>query len=572
MYDLRSRRARPLVPRQLRLELDERTLYDGTIRRPVDRAQLNALVETIRREGVEAVAVGLLHSYANPENELAVGRTLAEALPEATVCLSHEVVGQQGEYERFSTCAMNAFVQPLIARYLAQLESRLQAAGVRAAVMVMKSNGGVMSAPAAARQCVETILSGPAGGVVSGAAIARAHTNHNLITADMGGTSFDVSVIHESQPTFAHESEIGGLASGVPLLDIHTIGAGGGSVAWIDSGGALRVGPTSAGADPGPACYGRGGNLPTVTDANVVLGRLAAGSLLAGGMQLDTDAARRVIHDHLANRLGISIETAAEGVIRVVNAAMTAAIRRLTVERGFDPRDFVLCPFGGAGPLHGAELARELGIAETLVPIAPGVTSAVGLLMSNLREDRVRTHVSLLTEDALPTIERLLAELADEASERLQWSGANRRIHRSLGARYLGQRYELRVNLADSELNRGRIEDGFHQEHRRAYGYMREGEAVEVCSLWVSVEVDLEPVALPCRGPTTDTLTTVSNRQVIFAGQSCDTPIFRREAFGAGSELVGPAIVEQLDATTVVWPGQVLRVDEFGQLILGQRD
>lgn len=571
MYDLRARRARPLVPRHLRLELNERMRFDGTVKTPVDHEELERLVRYLRREAVEAVSVGLLHSYANSSHEIEVGDGLRRALPGIAICLSHEVVGEHGEYERFSTCVMNAFVQPVMKRYVSQLERRLDDAGFIAPLFVMKSNGGVMSAEVASRQCVETILSGPAGGVVAGAAMAKIHDNHNLITADMGGTSFDVSVIHEGRPAFARDSEMGGLALAVPMLDIHTVGAGGGSIAWTDAGGSLRVGPRSAGAVPGPACYGLGGKEPTVTDANLVLGRLSPTSLLGGQMKVDLEAARRAIHDRIASPLRMTMESAAEGIIRVVNTTMTGAIRKLTVARGHDPREFTLCPFGGAGPLHGADLAVEMGICETMIPIAPGVTSAVGLLMSNLREDRVRTHVAILSEDELRTLESILDGLARDASASLAFMDSDRNIHRALGMRYHGQRYELPVPLADGELHQAPLLAAFHREHEKMYGYCREDESVEVSSAWVSVEVDLQAVTLP-RIRSADAAPAVfSHRPVIFGGVEHDVQVFRRNELGAGARLVGPAVVEQLDATTLVWPKQSVRVDEFGQMILGPK-
>jgi len=577
LYDLRSRRSKPLVDRALRLELDERMTFDGAARKPVDLKMLDGLVELLRKEKVEGVAVGFLHSYANPAHELEVARVLAKKLPAVTVCLSHELVGEHGEYERFSTCAMNAYVQPLIQRYLAQLENGLRENKLTAPLFVMKSNGGVMSAAAAGQQCVETMLSGPAGGVVAGAEVARKHQHHNLITADMGGTSFDVSVIHEGKVAFARETEMGGLALGVPMLDIHTVGAGGGSIGWIDAGSSLRVGPRSAGARPGPACYGRGGTEPTVTDANLVLGRLASRSLLGGGMQIDPDAARQAIHDKLAHPLGLSIEEAAEGMIRVVNATMTAAIRKLTVERGHDPRDFVLCAFGGAGPMHGAELAAEMGIRETIIPLAPGVNSAVGLLLSNLREDRIRTHVERLDQMTPGKLEGIFKELQVDAEKRLSFGrsdGNGLRIHRILGQRYVGQRYELPVPIAAGRLHLGKIADDFHAEHERMYGYARADQPVEVCSVWLSAVADLHPLELPeAGGAETDGASAdakpFATRQVYFAGQVYDTAVYRRDTLGANATLEGPAIVEQLDATTVVWPRQVLEVDRYGQLILG---
>jgi len=573
LYDLRGRRALPLVPRALRYELHERVRFDGSVQTPLDRGQLDGLVDVLRRERVEAVAVGLLHSYANPSHELEVGRVLAQRLPGAAVCLSHELAGEQGEYERFSTCAMNAFVQPVIGRYLGRLEQGLAAKGIAAPLFIMKSSGGVMSAQAAARRAVETVMSGPAGGVVAGAASARSEAGcRNLITADMGGTSFDVAVVQEGAVGFARDTEMGGLAISVPMLDIHSVGAGGGSIGWIDAGGALRVGPHSAGARPGPACYGLGGSEPTVTDANLVLGRLGAESLLGGGMTVDPEAARRAIHDRLAGPLRIGVEAAAEGVIRVVNAAMTAAMRKLTVERGHDPREFALCPFGGAGPLHGAELAAELGIGRTIVPLAPGVNSAIGLLMADLREDRVATFVRRLDRTTATELEGLFAELEESARERLRLSanGAGElRLSRALGQRYLGQRYELPVAVESGPLDLDWVAERFHAEHERTYGYARAEHPVEVHSAWVSAEVDLQPLRLPPAPRASGDPEPAAVRRVHFAGRGCQTPVFQRDALGAGTTLTGPAIIEQLDATTALWPGQRLEVDRHGQLLLG---
>ena len=573
LYDLRGRRARPLVPRALRYELRERVRFDGSVQTPLDRGQLDGLVDALRRERVEAVAVGLLHSYANPAHELEVGRVLAERLPETEVCLSHEVAGEQGEYERFSTCVMNAFVQPVIGRYLDRLEQGLAAHGVAAPLFVMKSSGGVMAAQAAARRAVETVMSGPAGGLVAGAAIARSAADcRNLITADMGGTSFDVGVVRDGAIGFARDTEMGGLAISVPMLDIHSVGAGGGSIGWIDAGGALRVGPRSAGARPGPACYGTGGGEPTVTDANLVLGRLGEESLLGGGMAVDPEAARQAIHDRLAAPLTLSVEQAAEGMIRVVNAAMTAAIGKLTVERGHDPREFALCPFGGAGPLHGAELAAELGIERTIVPLAPGVNSASGLLMTNLREDRLATFVRRLDRTSATELDEVFAELERSARERLRWSangGGEVRLTRALGQRYLGQRYELPVAVAPGPLKLDRIAEQFHAEHERTYGYSRPEHPVQTHSAWVSVEVDLQPLRLPRAPRATGNPEPAVARQVCFHGRRHDTPIYRRDALAAGAVLTGPAIIEQLDATTALWPGQRLEVDGYGHLVLG---
>ena len=572
LYDLRSRRAEPLIPRRLRLELTERIGPDGEIRTPIDSAQLDTIVEYLRKAEIDAVAVGLLHSYENPTHEMEVARVVRDRLPGVTVCTSHELARQIGEYERFSTCSVNAFIQPVMERYLGRLDATLKEDGMNAPLFVMKSNGGVIAASAAARECVQTILSGPAGGIVAGMAIARHHDNPNVITADIGGTSFDVAVITDGNASFARDAEIDGIVLKTPMLDLHTIGAGGGSIGWIDAGDALRVGPRSAGAQPGPACYGRGGHEPTVTDANLVLGRLAADSRIAGGMQLDLDAARRAIQDRLAQPLGLTVESAAEGIVRVVSANMVAAIRKLTVERGLDPRDFVLVPFGGAGPLHGAELAQECGICQTLVPLAPGVTSAVGLMMSNLREDHVATHISLLDDLDAGRLEKMLAEVETETASRLKTeidsAGVSCR-RRTLAVRYLGQSHDVPIPLASGTPVIEQIAADFHQAHERMYGFSRSDQQLELVSLWVTIELDIQPLVLPRGRVNSGQPEPITTRSVIFHGEPHHTPVYDRDDLGIGSQVVGPAIVEQADSTTVIWPGQSAAVDDFGQILLG---
>ena len=573
MYDLRARRTAPLVPRQLRFEVRERMRFDGTVQAPLDRAGLAAVIDAIRDEGVQAVAVGLLHSYANPSHEREIGEEVARRLPGVAVSLSHELMGEHGEYERFSTCVMNAFVQPGIERYVTRLGAGLREAGFTAPLYVMKSNGGVMTAESAARRCVETVLSGPAGGVVAGAAVARARGAADLITCDMGGTSFDVGVIQDGDIPFARDTEMGGLALGVPMLDLHTVGAGGGSIAWLDAGNALRVGPRSAGAVPGPACYGTGGTEPTVTDADLVLGRLGTRTLLGGGMTLDREAAERAIHDRIAAPLGLGVAEAAEGIVRVINATMTAAIRKLTIERGHDPRRFALCPFGGAGPMHGAELAAELGVAETVIPIAPGVHSAFGLLMTNLREDRTRTLVRRLDAAAVEELSAVLGDLETEGRAQLRaHDGVAPSVSRAVGQRYLGQRYELSVPVGAELPALEELGDRFHSLHDQRYGYRRDDHPVEVASAWVAVEHDLHPLELPTVPAAAGDPVPRRMRKARFAGVEREVPVYARDDLGAGCSLRGPAIVEQLDATSVVPPDHRLEVDRFGHLVVSRTD
>jgi len=571
LYNMRIRRTPALVPRSLRYELPERILHDGSEELAVDRDRLNELAAALRTEGIEAVAVGFLHSHIDPGHERSVGEELRRTLPDTTVCLSSDMSREEGEYERFSTCAMNAYVQPVMTNYLKRVNDALAESSVAAPLYVMKSNGGVTSAEHAADHCVHTILSGPAGGVVAGVEIGRRLNRPNLITADMGGTSFDVAMIHEGTMAFARNAEIDGLALKAPMMDIHTIGAGGGSIAWIDSGGALRVGPRSAGAVPGPACYQAGGTEPTVTDANLVLGRLATGSLLGGAITLDPSAARRVIEEKIALQLQCTVDEAAEGIIRVINASMTAAIRKLTVERGYDPRLFSLVPFGGAGPLHGAELARELGIRDLVIPIAPGVASAEGLVFSNLRTDRIQTHVELLDRLETAQFEKILEDLTDGAIRDLTaWAdGSEPVISRRAGLRYSGQGYDIPINLPGGPVDLPSLESAFHIEHERQYGFARRDQRVQLVNIWVAAELPIsdgqrkpaERTTLVSSGPR-------STRRVYLSGTWVDTAVYDRSSLHPGQQIDGPAVIEQLDSTTLIWPGQQVCVDEWEQIAI----
>ncbi len=568
LYALRHYRADPLISRENRYELGERMRFDGTVSEPVNEDELDQLIGCLKSRDIEAVAVAFLHSYANPAHEQQVGRRLREALPGVHLTLSCDVVGEHGEYERFGTCAMNAYVQPVMADYLGGLEASLAARSLQAPLYVMKSNGGVMSAARAAAQPVQTILSGPSGGVIAGVGIARHRKNGNIITADMGGTSFDVSVIAGGRAGMSRNSSVGGLAVAVPMIDIQTIGAGGGSIAGIDPGGALRVGPESAGADPGPACYGRGGTLPTVTDANLVLGRLGAASLLGGSMHIDRAAAEKAVREFVADPLGMDVLQAAEGIVRVVNASMARVIRRITVERGLDPRDFALCPFGGAGPLHAAELAQDLGMSEIIVPAAPGLNSAFGLLRSDLREDRLQTFIGPCEGTVVAEALRRMDILAEEARGRLAGLSGSRRELRQVGVRYHGQRYEITLPLGQDGADAAELEQRFHAAHRDLYGYDRTDAAVEICSLWVSVEAALDTVDPVREAPAGGEPAPVNMRDVAWSGTVISTPVYNRADLHPGQLVRGLAVIEQLDATTLIGAGQAGRVMDDGALLI----
>jgi len=568
LYNMRARRTPALIPRAFRYEIKERILFDGSVDHKVDLDKIHDLLATLEDLGIKSIAVGFLHSHLNPSHEIEVGKYIRSNFPRMSVCLSHELSREEGEYERFSTCAMNAYVQPIMEKYLNNIGHALTKKGMKdIPLYVMRSNGGVMSASEAAEQCVHTILSGPAGGVVAGLEMGLQTEKPNIITADMGGTSFDVAMIADHSIGFAQKTEIDGLALKTPMLDIHTIGAGGGSIAWIDPGGGLRVGPQSAGAEPGPVCYGQGGTQPTVTDANLVLGRLASHSILEGRMPLDLDAASGAISHYIAIPLNLSVKAAAEGIIRIVNASMTAAIRKLTVERGYDPRKFALIPFGGAGPLHATELARDMDICKIIVPLAPGVTSAVGLLSSNLRSDRIQTHVRLLSQLDVGEFDDILANLQRQAQSELSVGKEDSYIRRRFaGLRYFGQGFDLPVEITEGDININELETSFHDEHLRQYGFSRQDQQVQLVNVWVSVEVNMAGQRMQPAELINTTPIHADTRSVYFSGLWKDTLIFKRDDLMAGHSIMGPAVIEQLDSTVLIWPNQTAKVNTWLQI------
>ncbi|MEM6329032.1 MAG: hydantoinase/oxoprolinase family protein [Planctomycetota bacterium] len=579
MYDLRSRRPPPLIPRHLRLEVRERVLPDGAVQTPLEPAEIDRVLQSAASLGAESIVVGLLHSYANPAHELALGEAIRGALPGVAVCLSHQIVREPGEYERLSTAAANGFVQPVVEGYLQRLSDGLRAIGVTAPIYVMKSSGGAGGVAAVARRCVETALSGPAGGVRGCVSAARLAPGGNLIAADVGGTSFDVAVVTSGRAQTAREATLGGLPLRTAMLDIHTIGAGGGSIAWLDAGGALRVGPRSAGAQPGPACYGRGGDQPTVTDANLVLGRLAEDSRLGGGMRLDRRAAEDAIARAVAGPLGVDVTDAAAGVLRVANAAMVADLRQVTVERGVDPRGYTLCGYGGAGPLHAAELAEELGATRVLLPAAPGVFSAAGLLQSDLRADRYAACLMPLSVDAEAKIAQLGATLADEARGELDAAagsdtpeaGAVQVVARHVALRYRGQTADLPIDWpAGQPPAADDLAAAFHAAHRTRFGFARDDHPVDVAGVGVAVELVLPRAEAAPRQQPAEPGRPAATRDVWFRGGRLPTPVYDRQAVASPQSIDGPAIIEQDDTTCVLPPGWAATLLTAGELMLAR--
>ena len=578
LYDWRIRRPEPLVPRHLRFEVLERVLHTGKVLIPLDIKLLTPVIELIKKAKVDAVAVCLLHSYANPSHEQTIGTELAKAMPDATITLSSDVLPEFKEYDRMSTTAINSYISPGTARYLRALRDRVREVGLDASVHIMQSNGGVTGAETAAKYPVRTILSGPAAGVIGGVALASLARQSNVITVDMGGTSFDISLAYNGILRHTQESEIEGFPVKVPMVDIHSLGAGGGSLAWIDSGGALRVGPISAGSNPGPACYGNGGVEPTVTDANLILGRLSATAFLGGEMNLDVERARAAVHDRIAVPLGLDLNEAAEGMIRVVNATMVKGIRVVSVAKGYEPREFCMVAFGGAGPAHASELARELDIPNVLVPIAPGVTSALGLLMTDMRHDYVRTVLRLAEESAHKELGRQYMEMESEALQQMSREAISKKqvtLLRVADARYLGQGFELEVPVRGGNLESQHITslvEQFHEAHRKRYGYGNPDNPVEIVNLRIAAIVSLPrpQFRAASTNPVPATSVKLGSREVYFDGQPVSTDIYNRSLLHSGHVIQGPAIIEQLDTTTVVWPNQTARVDAYANLMLSR--
>jgi len=566
LYDFFFDPVQPLVPPGLRFGVPERTACDGQVLQPPSQAELRGLRQAVEESGAEAVAVSLLFSFVNPENERAVAETLAglsNGKSDVPLSVAHVVLPEFREYERASTVVVNAYLQPLMQRYLENLGDRLAAKRGKAAVFIMQSSGGITSLSAAAAEPVRTVLSGPAGGVVGAAAVARRSGFERIISFDMGGTSTDVALV-EREPRASNEAEVAGLPVRVPMLDIHTVGAGGGSIAGFDAGGALRVGPLSAGADPGPICYGKGEE-PTVTDANLLLGRLPADKFLGGEFALDVERTRRVVKSWLQkNRSSLSVEQFAVGVIRVVNATMEKAVRVVSIERGYDPRDFTLVAFGGAGGMHACELAAALGIPRVLLPPLPGALSAYGILVSDIVKDYSRT-VLWRASGKLPQadLQRQFETFEREARAAFRaenWPGTPR-YERSLDVRYRGQGYELNVPFTANALA------GFHHEHQRRYGYSRLEREVEIVTLRLRARLP-SPKAPASTGIKTAAGQKMERRQVIFDGRTVATPLYERGTLAPRRTFRGPGIVVEYGATTIVPPGFRFRVDSRACLII----
>lgn len=569
MYD----RPAPLVLPASTGEVAERVVHDGTVLLPLDETALRATLCELRGQGIESIAVCLLFSFLEPKHEERVREILAEELPGCEVSLSSEIVPQIREYHRLSTTVINAYLQPILARYIARLGDRLREAGVETPQKyIMQSNGGMATFDSTAKKGVATVLSGPAGGITASVATARATGLLDLVTFDMGGTSCDVALIKGGVPVIASRGKVEGRDISVPMMDINTVSAGGGTLASVDAFGVLEVGPHSAGAVPGPACYCRGGERPTITDCNLILGYLSEDNFLGGGMKLDRERAERAVETHVAGPLGIGVKEAAEGIVRIIDVKMEEAIKAISTMRGHDLRDFMLLPFGGAGPIHAGRMVRDLGMAGTVVPLHAGVFSAMGLVMSDVKHDYVRSRLQDLATATAADIDAGFTEMAAKARAELAdegFAGANMRIDRYLDLRYSGQGYELTLPVSAGE-NPAAIRRAFDAAHEATFGHAAPGEMAEIVSFRLQAVGLVPPVDLHRFSPEGRGLSDAlrGHRPVRFDGTDHDCAIYQRERLDVGHSFAGPAVVEQFDCTTVILPGQSVRVDEFRNLIV----
>lgn len=588
LFDLTIVKPEPLVPRELCFTARGRMLHDGSELEPLSEEDVRAAAETMRAAGVQAVAILFLHSYANPAHELRARDILAQMLPDVAISASVEVNAEFREYERGSTAVLNAYLRPVMDNYLSSLSGMLQdrenglGLSPERPVMVMDAAGGLMSLESARLKPVHTVLSGPAGGVVASAHVAGLAGIADIITMDIGGTSTDISLIRDGRPEITRTASLETVPIRLPVIDINAIGAGGGSIAWIDEGGALRAGPMSAEAVPGPVCYRRGGTLPTVTDANLVLGRFSPQSRLGGTLTLDLEGATRAIEEQIAGPLGLDVHEAAAGILRVAHANIVRGIRVVSVERGYDPRDFALVPFGGAGPMHGSPVARELRMPRVMVPPTPGILCALGQLISDLRHDFVETWIAgfddLTPDETAGRINKIIAR----AHEHLAHDGvpeASRDIEIRIDMRYRGQSFELpiTVDLQAPDWWQA-LPARFHATHRARFGHADEKAAIEIVGLGVTGTGRIETPVLPeleAGGEKPDAEARTGERPVYFEpedsaqrGAFFTSPVYDRQGLKAGNTITGPAIIEEISSTIVLYPGDRATVCKSGSIIV----
>jgi N-methylhydantoinase A len=582
LYDFLVDMPEPLVPRYLRVEVNERTGAQGQVVCPLDEDSVVRAVNYLKAQRVETIAVCLLFSFLNPRHEARVQEICQEVYPEAFVSISSEICPEFREFERTSTTVINAYLQPIVERYIGNLMRLLREAYGEVEVRIMQASGGAMTAEMARDHAVNIVNSGPAGGAVAGAFVGKLIGDKQLMTVDMGGTSFDIGLILNGEPRVSSEGKFEGYPVKIPAVDVHAIGAGGGSIAWIDRGGALNVGPQSAAAAPGPACYGLGGEQPTVTDANLALGRLNPDYFLGGEMKLYADRARAAIEKHVARRLDLSVQDAAYGIVRVVNANMVKGMAASSLEKGFDPREFTLVAFGGAGPLHACELAQDLGMQKVVIPLYPGALSAFGLVTSDIRNDYVQTiarPAATLDPRELETGYTLMEQKARMQLAEQKIPESTIQVEWSADLRYAGQAYELNVPVPhNGQLRRKDIQEmvqRFHALHQKVYAYYSTEEPVEVINLRLT-GIGPAPDVMRTKGVPRgrrkgeSTHTPLKGARPVYfeGGGFFKTPIYERDRLRPGDLLKGPCVVEEIISSTVVIPSATARIDTWGNIAI----
>lgn len=578
IYDFQADKPAPIVPRDRRYEVPERLNEHGDVVTPLDETAVRSVAAELADEvdeAVDSVAVALLFAFENDTHEQRVREILRDEGLDAEITLSSETLPEIREYERTLATALNGALMPVMDSYLGTLSEEVTELGIQSDLQIMQSNGGLMSATTARQRPIQTLLSGPAGGVQGANYVAGLRGEDDIITMDMGGTSCDVSLVRDGEPLVATDLEVGAYPVSVPMIDIHTVGAGGGSEGWIDDGGALRVGPKSAGADPGPICYGRGGTVPTITDAQVLLGRLDPTAFLTEAAAVPSSDIADRIAGTLADPLGLSVEEAAAGLLEIANANMEQALRVVSVERGYDPREFTLVAFGGAGPLHATALADLLDIPRVIIPPTAGVLSALGLLISDVLYDFSRSRVRAWHDLEPAALSKTLDSFTERGRERLRAEGLDAdqiQFERSLDIRYDGQSFELSVAVPPGEITSHtltQLADRFHRTHERRYGYAYEDEPLELVTVRCRARGVTGAPSLT-RGPVGSSLAdaVTTTRPVVFQAESHQTKVYARERLPADTEFAGPAIITGGETTIVVRPGQTARLDEYRNLIV----
>ena len=571
LYDIKSLKLKPLIPRTRTFEISERMRYDGSVESVIELEDVDRAMQNIPDDDEVAVAICFLHSYANPTHEIEAKQLCEKLRPDLFVCNSHEVLSQFREYERFSTTALNAILGPLMSQYFGHLKASLAERGYRHDIYIMTSNGGVSTVERAKELPISTVLSGPAGGVAAAVYLGKRHNLPNLITCDMGGTSTDVCLVEDLRIPVTNEQSIAGHANRTPQIEINAVGAGGGSIAWLDAGEILNVGPQSAGADPGPACYDRGGLEPTVTDANLILNRLHPENPLAGRISLNRELAIKAVRHLGENIQGLDELELAEGIIRIAVARMVSAIKQISMASGYDPRDFTLVAYGGAGPMHAVAIAEELEMEQILVPLGPGNLAAFGSLISDLKRDHVQTKNIQLSEVEWDSIDTMFQKMEGDALSELRREGIaddSVIMYRSVGMRYVGQSWELNVDIEKNIDSLSAIGEAFENTHERRFGHKSEGET-EIVNFRIAATAVGKKPDLPLwtrEGTVKDAQS--EKRQIYFDGAFVNVAVYQRQLLPHGSQVDGPCIIEESGSTTVLPENWSFLVLEDGSLLL----